>query len=128
MSPADLSALQDILLPAIREIVIESIREERERAEKDLAAGIEATVEKICTCPVSRERKPAIPRILDMMEDAGGGSIVQGISVVRENTAWTSRVRRRAEENKGAIVATILTTIATAVTGLVLGLIGWGGK
>lgn len=128
MSPADLSALQDILLPAIREIVVESIREERERAEKDLAARIEAAVEKICTCPVSRERKPAIPRILDMMEDAGGGNIVQGISVVRGNTAWTSRVRRRAEENKGAIFAAILTTIATAVTGFVLALIGWGGK
>ena len=31
-------------------------------------------------------------------------------------------------KNKGAIFAAILTTIATAVTGFVLALIGWGGK
>ena len=117
-------AVRESLDEALASAMERAVEQGREAFRAELAEAMDRHFSASCRCPVPDSRKPAINRILDVMEDAGNGDILRGISEVRNNAEWTSGVRRQSRENKKLIIGGIVSVIVTAVSALALSV--WG--
>lgn len=120
--------LNQTMADAIRRAVESAIRTvtetERDHFQRMIDTAIERQVLATrCDCPLEHGEDRQIRQLMGMFEDMGEGDKCSGIRVLRENHAWTAKLRRKSEKvGTYAVLVAVGLIVTGAIAAFVAGL------
>ena len=118
--------LQSSIDPTIKKAVSESSIESLVQLKQELTNILDNHFAASCKCPLPDCKKPAVVRVMALMEDLGEGDVNRGIAAIRKNAEWVKDIRIQTKEHKKMFIGGLISIIITAISALVLAFIGLG--